>query len=188
MARVLCHVEMGGLVVAIYIHRNREDDYVIDIDGVRKTTHLLLRRARSKSSFGGCITLSPANVWILRPKQVFGFANEEGCENVHVGGFDQGPFAPDDYKGDYYELLAIDMELLDRVRRILSESDFELLVEWVDKIKELLQHINWFANEYRLPDSLEECHTVNDKVCYLVKNILAVLSRHFSELKRQKFV
>ena len=132
--------------MAIYIYRNREDDYISDIGGVRKRTRVLLQRARSKSSFGGCVTSSPASVWILHPKQVFGFANESGRENAHIAGFDQGPFAWEDYKGDYYELSAIDVELLDKARRVLSETDFELIVEWADRIKELSQHINWFAN------------------------------------------
>ena len=181
-------LKMGGLVVAIYIYQNREDDHIIDIGGVRKRTRVLLRRARSKSTFGGCITSSPSNVWILYPKQVLGFANEDGRENVHVGGFDQGPFAWEDYKGDYYELSAIDMELLDKIRRILSETEFELIVEWADKIRELSQHINWFANECCFPDSLEECYTENDKVCFFLNNIVNVLSRYFLDMKKQAFV
>ena len=174
--------------MASYIYRNMEEEYLIDVGGVRKKTRVLLRRSRSKSSFGGCVTSSPAGVWILYPKQVLGFANEDGRENVHVSGFDQGPFAWEDYKGDYYELSPIDMELLDKMRRILSETDFELIVEWADNIKELSQHINWFANQYCFPDSLEECHTENDKVCFFLKNIVDTLSRYFSDMKEQVFV
>ena len=74
----------------MYIYRNTKDDHIIDIGGVRKTTRVLLRRASSKNSFGSCVTSLPAAVWILYPKQVFGFANEDGRENIHVGGFDQG--------------------------------------------------------------------------------------------------
>ena len=188
MELVLGHVKMGGLVVAIYIYRNREDDHVIDIGGVQNRTRVILRRAKSKSSFGGCVTSSPANVWILYPKQVLGFSNEDGRDNVHVSGFDQGPFAWEDYKGDFYELSAIDMELLDKVRRILSETDFELIVEWVEKIRELSQHINWLANEYCFPDSLEECDTENDKACFFLKSLVDVLSRYFTDLKEQVFV
>ena len=103
-------------------------------------------------------------MWILYPKQVFGFAAEDGHENIHVGGFDQGPFAWADYKGDYYELSAIDLELLDKLRRILSEADFELIMEWIERIRELMQYINWFSNEYHFPNALEECHTDNDRV------------------------
>ena len=175
-------------MVENYIYRNREDDYVIDIGGVRKTTRVLLRRASRKHSFGGCVTSSPAAVWILYPKQVFGFANEDGRENIHVGGFDQGPFAWEDYRGDYYELSSIDLELLDKVRRILSETDFELIVEWTERIRELMQYINWFENEYSFPDSFEECHTENQRVRFFLKNMVDVLSSYFWNLKKQLFV
>ena len=171
-----------------YIYRNTKDDHVIDIGGARKTTRALLRRANSRHSLGGCVTSSPAAVWILYPKQVFGFATEDGRENIHVGGFDQGPFAWEDYKGDYYELSAIDLELLDKFRRILSESDFELIVEWTERIRDLMQYINWFANEYSFPDSLQECLTENERVCFFLRNIVDVLSRYFWDLKKQIFL
>ena len=174
--------------MATYIYRNRKDDHVIDVDGVRSKTHVILRRARSRSSFGCCVTSSPAAVWLSYPKQVFGFANEDGGDNIHVGGFDQGPFAWKDYKGDYYELSALDMELLDKVRRILSEAEFELMVEWFERIRELMQHINWFANEYVFPNTLEECYTKNDRLCFFLKNVADLLSRHFLDLKKQLVV
>lgn len=174
--------------MAIYIYRNRENHHVIDIGGVQQRTRAILRRAKSKSSFGGCITQSPANVWISSPRQVFGFANEAGRENVHIGGFDQGPFAWEDYNGDYYQLSAIDIELLDKIRRIVSETDFELMVEWADKIRELSQYINWFLNEYSFPDCLQECHSETDRVCLFLKNLVDVISRYFSDVKKEVFV
>ena len=36
--------------------------------------------------------------------------------------------------------------------------------------------------------SLEECHTENGKVCFFLKNIVVVLSRYLSDLKKQVFV
>ena len=80
------------------------------------------------------------------------------------------------------------MELLDKVRRILSETDFELIVDLTEKIRELSQHINWLANEYFFPESIEECHTENDKVCFFLKNLVDVLSTYFTDLKKQVFV
>ena len=173
--------------MATYIYRNKEDDYLIDIGGVSKKTCVRLLRARSKSSIGACITSSPLGVWIACPRQLFGFASEDERENLHVGGFDQGPFAWEGYKGDYYELSPITTEFLDQIRRILSETDFQLLVEWTERIWELSQHINWFANESQFPDSLEECLTENDKVCFFLKKIVDVLSKYLSGVRKQVF-
>ena len=173
--------------MATYIYLNKEDDYLIDIGGVSRKTRILLWKARSKSSFGGCITSSPLNVWVSRPRQLFGFASKDEPENVHVSGFDQGPFAWEDYKDDYYELSPINTELLSQMRRILSEVDFQFLVECAERVWELLQHINWFANESCFPDSLEECLTENGKVCCFLKNIVHVLSRYFSDVRKQVF-
>ena len=173
--------------MATYIYQNKEDDYVIDVAGFSKKTRVLLRKARNKSSIGGCITSSPLSVWVCRPRQVFGFASEDERENLHVGGFDQGPFAWEDYKDDYYELSPIHTEFVDQMRRILSEVDFQILVESIEKVSELLQHINWLANEIHFPDSLEECLTENDKVCFFLKNMVDVLSKYFSHVRKHVF-
>lgn len=179
---------MGEPVVTAYIYRNKENDHIIEINGVRNRAHVILRRARSRSSFGACVTASPLAAWILYPKQVFGFASDNGGDNIHICGFDQGPFAWEDYNGDYYELSAVDIELLDKIRHILSETEFQSIVAWIEEIGKLLQHINWLANEYTFPITLEECCTENDRICFYLNNVVVLLSRYFLDLKKQLFV
>ena len=173
--------------MAVHIYRNRDDEYVIQIGGMQKMTRVLLRRANRKLSFGGCVTSSPIRIWLACPRQVLGFANEDGQEDIHKGGFDQGPYAWDDYKGDYYELSALDIQLMEKLRRLMSEVDIEVVLECIARISDLLHHINWFSNKEFPPASLEECLTANDQVWLYLERISVTLSRYFLGVKEFVF-
>ena len=93
--------------MARHIYRSKAGPYIL-ADNRAKTkagVHaFFLRKAHSRQGHGLCVTLRPLNVWTACPRQVFGFASEDGRERLHVGGWGN-PWAPDDYADDYYELL-----------------------------------------------------------------------------------
>ena len=173
--------------MAIHLYRNRDDEYILDDNGFQKVTRVLLRRANSKSSFGGCVTASPVQLWLSYPRQVFGFANADGTEDIHKCGFDQGPYAWDDYSGDYYELCALSVELIDKLRRLTSELDIEVILESISRINELLTHINWYSNQDSLPASLAEALTANEQILLYMERTVVMLSKYFLGTKKLLF-
>ena len=166
----------------IHLYRNKIDEYVFDNDGARLTTCVLLLKARTKRSFGACITSTPLCVWISYPRQVSGFASEDGRADIHISGFDQGPFAWDDYAGDFYELFALDMDLMNKIRSIISDLDFELVIDWFVKLQDLVQHINWSANSSFISPPSEECLTVNDTAWIYLQKISELLTKYISRI------
>ena len=166
----------------IHLYRNQTDLYVLVDDDFLLTTRALLLKARRKRSFGACITSSPLCAWITYPRQVFGFASEDGREDIHIGGFDQGPFSWDDYAGDFYELFALDIELMNKIRSILTELDFELALEWLLKLQDLIQHINWRANTSFTAPSSEECLTENDAVYVYLQKISEIMEKYLPRI------
>ena len=164
--------------MSIHLYRNRTDQYVLVDDDFRLTTRVLLLKARRKRSFGACITSSPLCAWISYPRQVFGFASEDGREDIHIGGFDQGPFSWDDYAGDFYEIFTLDIELMSKLRSILTELDFEIALEWLLKLQDLIQHINWRANTSFTTPSSEECLTDNDAVYVYLQKIFEIMEKY----------
>ena len=163
----------------IHLYRNTSGAYVFDDEGIPHQTRVLLVRARSKQSFGACVTSSPLYAWISCPRQVFGFAPEDGRHDIHVGGFDHGPFPWDDYAGDFYKLSALDKDFMNKIRSVLSELDLELAIECLTKLQGLLQNINWHANSFFTLPAPEECLTVHDKAHLHLRKVSDLLTTYF---------
>ncbi len=177
------HRARRSVSMAFNLYRNSSDDYVTINNGQERTTRVLLIRSKTGNSCGACVTSSLLGAWIAYPRQVFGFAQKEGSADIHRGGFDQGPFAWEDYAGDYYELSSLSMELVDKVRRILSDLDIEELVRRFTELLELLQHINWHTNSPFGSLSSNDSLTPNDKVYLHLKRILEILSVHLDRAR-----
>ena len=104
-----------------------------------------------------------------------------------MGGFDQGPFAWDDYSGDFYKLSALDFDLLNKIRSLLSEPVFGLAFEWLTRLKDLLSHINWHANSCFALPSNEERLTVNDEVHFQLRMLSELLTKYFFRIREAVF-
>ena len=171
----------------IHLYRNTSGAYVFDHSGLRHETRALLVRAQTKQSLGVCVTASPLHTWISSPRQVFAFAPEDGQTSIHVGGFEQGPFAWDDYSGDFYQLSALDLDLLNNIRSLLSELDFGLAIEWLTKLHDLLPHINWYANSCFALPSNEERLAVNDEVHFQLRKVSELLTKYIFRIHKAVF-
>lgn len=167
--------------MAIHVFRNIGGQYILSENGVQKRTRVLLHRAKSKQDFGICITISPLNVWLSFPKQVAVWEPKDRSYGIHEGGWNSA-WSWDDYGGDFYELFLLNMDLLDRVRDILLEVDYVYMVEWLNRILNMIQNINWFSNSDGTPDSWENCVTVNEKVLFLLEQVSNILSKYSAKV------